>query len=58
MTETAGKYCISMIEIQHGFHDDLTSSQHTKEVLLQLWESLGSRFFDLSGDLAGFRHQL
>jgi hypothetical protein len=35
MTETAGKYCISMIEIQHGFHNDLISSRHTKEVFKQ-----------------------
>jgi len=36
MTETSGEYCISIIEIQHGFHAALISSRHTKEGLLQL----------------------
>jgi len=30
MMETAGKYCISTVEIQYGFHAQLSSSRHTK----------------------------
>ncbi|PYJ62523.1 MAG: hypothetical protein DME24_03490 [Verrucomicrobia bacterium] len=32
MMETVGKYCISTVEIQYGFHAQLSSSRHTKGV--------------------------
>ena len=42
MAETAGDYCISVIEIQYGFHATLSSNRHTKRAAKKLWRAHAS----------------
>jgi len=56
MMETDSKYCISIIEIQHGFHADLTSNQHTNGVLRAFHTRNGVRCSFLAGGLTFFQH--
>jgi hypothetical protein len=56
MTETAGECCVSMIEIQHGFHTNLLSSRHTKVFFCNFENFRASHLLIFSNKMAELEH--